>query len=107
MARSLDNAQLYLANCQFVAIRDGPMWKAGAGLLAKNDLCAGARRELAMTADKISVQMSFDDVLDLQAPDFSLFKILLDIALRIDHGGLTLRSDQVRGVGETVEIELF
>ena len=41
------------------------MLKTGAGLFAKDDLCAGARAEFAMTADEIRVQMCFDDVLDL------------------------------------------
>jgi hypothetical protein len=40
-----------------------------------------------MAGDKVGVQMSLDDVLDLQAPLFGCFDVDINIALGIDDRG--------------------
>ena len=62
------------------------MRNRGARFFAKNNLSSGARREFAMAADEISVQVSFDDVLDFEVPRFGFGDVLIDVALRIDYG---------------------
>src|SRR2546422_8033624 len=83
------------------------MRKPDARLLAENDLCAGARGQFAMTADKISMQVSFDNVFDLQIPGGGFLDVLIDIALRVDDCSFATRADQIRSMSETVEIELL
>ena len=83
------------------------MRESRAGFLAKNNFGSGFVGEFAMAADKIGMQMSFDDVLDSQILRVGFFDVLIDIALRIDNGCFTIRSDQIRSVRETTEIELL
>ncbi len=52
-------------------------------LCAKNDFRSGSSRQLAMTADKIRVQVRFDHVFDLQILRGSFVQVLVDVALRI------------------------
>jgi hypothetical protein len=60
-----------------------------------------------MSADEIGVQVSLDHVLDAETEPFRGIDILIDIALRIHHHRLSGVGDQIRGVGETGEIELL
>src|SRR5205823_6978035 len=62
----LENSQIYFADRDLVALAHGAVRNTGSGFGAKNDLGPCASREFAVTADEIRVQMSFDDVLDLE-----------------------------------------
>ena len=61
-----------------------------------------------MTGDEVRVQVGEEDVRDTQAVLRGERQVLLDVALRIDDrggaGGLV--ADQVRGMGQAVQIEL-
>ena len=61
------------------------MRKRRASFPAKHDLRAGARRQLAMAADEIRMQVRLDHILDLEPLRLSLVDVLVHIALRIDH----------------------
>src|SRR5882724_1883853 len=107
MAGRFHDAQLHAANIQLVAFFDCAMRKPSAGLFAEDDLSASASSEFAMAADEISMQMRFDDVLDLEILRPRFVDVLIDIGLRIDNRGFAVGTDQVRGMSQTTEIELF
>jgi hypothetical protein len=69
------------------------MWEAGSGFFTEYDLCAGARRQFAVSANEIRMQMSFNDVLDFQVLRRRFFDVPIDIALRIDNGCFTVRAN--------------
>src|SRR6266404_4827139 len=104
---SFHEAQLRAAYREFVAVLDSPVRKCCPGLLAKNDFSSCFVSELAMTADKVCMQVCFDYVLDLEVLRVSLLDVLIDIALRIDDRSFTIRSDQIRSVRQTTETELL
>jgi hypothetical protein len=81
---SFQDAQFHFANRQLVTVSDGLMRNRGFRLRAKNYLRAGTRRQLAVTADKVRVEVSLDDVLYLKVLRRRFIQILIDIALRID-----------------------
>src|SRR5712692_1614457 len=83
------------------------MRKCCSCFITEDDFSSGARRQLAMTAHEVRMQMSLDDVLDLEILSFRFFNVLIDVALRIDDSGFAFRSDQIRSVSETAEIELL
>src|ERR1700736_3211656 len=62
-----------------------------------------------MTRDEIGVQVRQEDVCDAKAVRFREGQILIDVALRIYHGGdaCLLVADEIRGVGEAVQIKLM
>src|SRR2546430_2475168 len=101
MAGSFHDAKLHAADREFVAILHRAVRKRCSGLFAENDLSAGFLSKLAVTADKVCMQVRFDDVLDLQVLRFSFLDVLIDVALRIDNDRFTIRSDQIRSVRET------
>src|SRR5258707_8513031 len=107
MARSFHEAQLYFADCQFVAVFDCAVKDRGSGFLAENDFRAGARRKFAMPADKVRMQVSFDYVLDLEIVRGCFVDVLIDIALWIYDYTFAIRADQIRSMSETIEIELL
>src|SRR5215813_3117416 len=83
------------------------MRNCGSGLSPKNNFGAGTRGQFPMTADKVSVQMRFDHILDLQTIGGGFRQVLIDIALGIDYYRLAIRTDQVGSMSQTVEIELL
>ncbi len=107
MPGSFNHAQLHAADTQLVAFFHCPMRKCCAGFFAENDFRPGSFGQLAMAAHKVSMQVCFDDVLNLQTLRRRFIDVLIDIALRIDDGGFTVRANQVRRVRQTAEIELF
>ena len=60
-----------------------------------------------MATHKVRVQVRFDDVLDLQSLCFRFLDVLINVSLRIDNGSYALRTNQVRGMRQTAQIELF
>src|ERR1051325_2151661 len=83
------------------------MLERGACLCAEDDLRASAHGDLLMAADEISVQVRFDHVFDFESVRRGFGEIRVDVTLRIDDRSLPIRTDQVRRVRETSEIELF
>ena len=77
------------------------------GVGAEVDAGAGALGELVVAGDKVGVEVGLDDVLDLQIVLLCELDIQVNVALRIDHGGDALGGDEVGGVGEAAEKELF
>src|SRR6185369_91050 len=107
VAGRFQKAQHYLAHSDLFAVSHGSMLKLDTGLRAEDDLCAGARRDLLMTADEVGVQVRFDHVFDLQTLRVSFGEIFVDVTLRIDDRSFAVRADQVRRMRQTGEIELF
>jgi hypothetical protein len=66
VAGSLHEIEPAITEREGVAIPDGGVRKRRAGTRAKIDPRTGAFRKLAMAGYEVGVQMSFDDVLDLQ-----------------------------------------
>jgi hypothetical protein len=60
-----------------------------------------------VTANEIRVQMGLNDVFDLQVLRRCFFDVLIDVTLRVHHGGFTVCAEQVRRVRETSQIELL
>jgi len=52
------------------------------------------------------VAVSLDDVFDREAVSLRVFKIDVDIPLRIDNGGIASGSDQIGSVRQTCQIKL-
>ena len=70
---------------------------------------ADAIAEFEMAGDEVGVEMGEEDVLDLEFVFGGEGEVLIDVALRIDDGGFAgwFVADEVGGVGEAAEIELF
>ena len=75
--------------------------------LAYVDGCTGAGRQLVVSGDEIGVQMRLEDMADLEILLLRCLQINLNITLRIDDDGFAFRSQHVRGVCQTAQIELF
>ena len=65
-----------------------------------HNLRPGSRRQFAMPADKIGVQVGLDHISDAEAFARRLVDVLVDVPLRIDHCRLAAVADQIRGVGK-------
>ena len=104
---SVEEVEPGIAELEGVAVLD---WGVGEGrvrVLAEVDAGAGALGELVVAGDKVGVEVGLDDVLDLQIVLLCELDIQVNVALRIDHGGDALGGDEVGGVGEAAEKELF
>ena len=95
MTRRLHRAQLDRADAQCFAIANGAMRKLRVRVRADDDLRAGARGELAMSAHEVGVEMRLDDVANGQSAVRRLIDVLIDIALRIDDRALAAVADQI------------
>src|ERR1700687_4179909 len=71
------------------------------------DARSSALRKLMMTGNEVGVQVRFDNVLDLQALFLGGVYVNVHVALRVDDGRNSLRTDQVGSVCQTSEQELF
>ena len=60
-----------------------------------------------MAGDEIRVQVGLEDVTDADAVLLRRLQVNLDITLRIDDHRLAFRGQQVGGVGQTSQVELF
>ena len=60
-----------------------------------------------MTGDEVGVEMGLDEVFDLQVVLLCELYIEVDVALGVDDGGDAVGGDEVGGVGEAAEEELF
>ena len=107
MAGRLDEAERDAAHAQLFAVADGAVRERGCGARAEDDFGSGARRQFPVPAHEVGMEVRLDHVPDLQALLFGQRDVLLDVALRIDDRGLAVRPEQVRGMCETTQIELF
>src|ERR1035441_8963026 len=76
------------------------MSKGGAGADAEVDGGAGPLGQFLVAGDEVGVQVGLDDVGDTQAQPRGGVEIHLDVALGIDHGGDTFRTNQIGSVGQ-------
>src|SRR5580704_17350826 len=60
-----------------------------------------------MAGDEVGVEVGLDDVLDAEILLAGVVDVDVDVALGVDDGGDAFADDDVRGVGETAEEELF
>jgi hypothetical protein len=60
-----------------------------------------------LAGDEVGVEMRLDDVLDLQVLLAGVVDVEVDVALRVDDGGDAFGCNEVGGVGEAAEKELF
>ena len=107
VAGGLQEAKHAAAELEGVAVLDGGAGECCAGAGADIDGGAGALSELAVAGDEVGVEMGLDDVLDLETEAGGGFDIDIDVALGVDNGGDTFRTDQVGGVREAAKVELF
>src|SRR6516162_2870553 len=63
--------------------------------------------QLAMSGDEVGMQMGLEDVADLQSMLLRSVEVDLHVTLRVDDDSLAFRRQQVRGMCQTAEIELF
>src|SRR5882724_425034 len=83
------------------------MWKRCVGICPEDDLRPAPRRQFAMAAHEVRMEMSLDHVSNGGAAPLRGFEILIDIALRIDNDRLIAIGDQVRSVCKASEVELL
>ena len=74
---------------------------------AQVDFRAGFGGQFHVAADEIGVQVSFDDVLDLEPLRAGFVEIKRDVALRVHHAGHTFGPKHVRRVRQAGQIELL
>ena len=60
-----------------------------------------------MAGDEVCVEMGFDDVLDAEVLLAGEVNVDVDVALGVDYGCNAFRGDEVGGVREAAEEELF
>jgi hypothetical protein len=68
---------------------------------------SGALGQFKVAADEIGVQVGLDHVADGEAPRFGLIDVDVDVASRVHDGRLSIGAQQVRGLGQTAQIELL
>ena len=70
------------------------------------DDCSATVAQFEMARNEIGVEVRQEDVAYVQTELFSIVKVLLNIALRIDKNGRCRRliSEEIRRVGETTQI---
>src|SRR5437667_12766668 len=107
MTGGFHNAQFYLAHREFVTIFDRAVWNRRSRPLAKNYFGAGTRGQLAMPADKISMQVRFYDISYFEFVRYRFVNILIDVALGINDHSFAVRAVQIRSMSKTIEIELL
>src|SRR5262245_60516615 len=106
MSRSFEKSEFNITDCKHVTVRYLQCRKFCLRLSSIHDRSTCPLREFDMAADKIRVGVRFDHILYLLAVGFGFVQVLLDIPLRVYHGGLVTRADVIRRVCQTTEIEL-
>ena len=73
------------------------------------DGCAATVAQFQMAGDEVGVEVSEEDVADLEAELFGVGEVLLDVALRVDddRGRAGLVSDEIRSVGQAAQVVLL
>ena len=107
VSRSRQHFEVQLAHLQLVAVFHCNMRKRRPSSTRQIDRGASARRQLAVSGDEICMQMRLEDVPDLHAILLRRFQVNFHVALRIDDDSFALRSQQIRSMRQTAEVELF
>src|SRR5579863_1250966 len=89
VSRRLQHANAKPADAQLKTIRNRHVRKPGAGAGTHIDLRSSASGELLVSGDKVSMQMSFEDVTDRYVLRVRGFEVEINIALGIDHHSLS------------------
>ena len=105
--RRFEKAQDDFPDLYLVAVAHRKVLEARARLRAEDDLRARARREFTVAAHEVCVQVRLNDVLDFQPSRLCLGDVLVNVALRVNDRGLAFRADEIGGVREASEVELF
>jgi hypothetical protein len=105
MSGSLQNAEAAFAELDSVAFLDRDVRELSSGTCAEINLCACVFGKLAMSRDKVGVNVRFDNVPYFPAVGCCGTKIDVDIPLRVDHRGHASRRDHIRGMRKTAEIK--
>ena len=107
VAGGVEEVEAGVAEAEGVAVFDRCVREGSVGVFAEVDAGAGAFGEFVMAGDEVGVEMGLDDVLDLEIFLAGSFDVDVDVTLRVDDGGDALGGDEVGGVGEAAEKELF
>jgi hypothetical protein len=105
MTGSFQKFQYAFSEFDFVAIIHTAVRKCSSSFCADADGCAGTLGKFVMAGNKVGVKMRLNDVSDFQTLLFRLFNVNIHVALRIHDRGNAIRTDHVRGMGETRQIE--
>ncbi len=83
--------------------------ESGVRGLVDVDVRAAAGGQVGVARDVIGVQVSLDDVGDLEAPGLRRVEILLHVAVRVDDGGnaVVLTPDKIGGTADAFDEELL
>ena len=109
MAGSFEDLETKAGELEGVAIFHGDEFVFGLGLCAEADVCAAVVAEFEVPGEKVGVEVSEEDVADLNAELCGIVEVLLDVALWVDHdcGCAGFVGDEVGGVRETAQVVLF
>src|ERR1041385_1819563 len=66
---------------------------------------AGPLRQLAKAGREVGVRMTVEDGDNLESLSLRFLKVILDVALRVDHGGFTVRAKEIGGVRKSFDKE--
>jgi hypothetical protein len=107
MPRGLEHAEAERTDGQLETFLHGHMGKLSSGAGSDIDLRPRASRKLSVSGDKISMQMSFENVSDFDALGIRGLEVKINVPLRIDYHRLAPGSQQIGSVRETAQIKLF
>ena len=107
MAGGFQRLNLSFSNLQFEAVTQRDVWKCGSRFGSDINFRSGSRGQFFVSRDKIGVQVGFKNVADFKFLLFCGLQVNIDVALGINDGCFTFRTQQVGGVRQTTEVELF
>ena len=101
VSRSVQEPEAALAELNLVSVLDRDVRELSAGSRAEIDVRSGAFRQFAMSRNEVGMEVSLDDVFDLQILAGCRFEVDIHIALGIDDGcnALSTQSCKRRGPG--------
>src|SRR5580704_2974598 len=105
--RGLEEIEAAVSELQRVPVFYGGVRKGRARRSSDIDARARTFGKFVVPGDEVGVQVSFDDVLDLQALFGGEIDVKVDVALGVYDSRDSSGTDQVGGVGEAAEEELF
>src|SRR6266496_26972 len=103
----LKKVETALAKPDGIAVFNRSVRERSAGAFAEINARRGALGKLMMTGNEVGVEVGFDNVLDLQVLSLGGIKVNVNVALRINDRGDSVRIDQVRSMGQAAQIEVF
>src|ERR1700685_2653065 len=101
MTGSLESANPHAPKLQFIVFDQWNVGKSSTRFRADIYFRAGPCRQFFVPRDKIRVKMRFEYVFYLEILLVGGLQVNVNVPLRIDHRRLALRTDHVRGMGQT------